>query len=66
MTYNRVPRPLVFMVMRKGDTLKTYFDRYWETFNEIDGDFKNVAIRTFRVGLPINHDLRKFLTMKPA
>jgi len=25
-----------------------------------------VAIRTFKVGLPMNHDLRKSLTMKPT
>ena len=42
-----------------------YSDRYWEMFNEIDGNFDNVAIRTFKVGLPIEHDLRKSLTMKP-
>ena len=54
------------MAMREGETLKTYSDIYWETFNEIDGDFKDVAIRTFKVGLPTNHDLRKSLTMKPA
>ena len=35
------------MAMKEGETLKTYSDRYWETFNEIDGDFKDVAIRTF-------------------
>ena len=33
-------------------------------FIEIDGDFDDVAIRTFKVGLPIEHDLRKFLTKK--
>jgi len=32
-------------------------------FNEIDGDFEDVV---FKVGLPIEHDLRKSLTMKPA
>ena len=42
-----------------------YSDRYWEMFNEIDGNFDDVAIRTFKVGLPIEHDLRKSLTMKP-
>ena len=69
MTCSRVPRPLdslLFMVMRKGETLKTHSDRYWETFNKIDGDFKNVAIRTFKMGLPMNHNLRKSLTMKPT
>ena len=35
-------------------------------FNEIDGDFEDVAIRTFKVRLPIEHDLRKSLMMKPA
>ncbi|XP_075658611.1 uncharacterized protein LOC142628385 [Castanea sativa] len=33
-------------------------------FNEIDGDFDDVAIRTFKVGLPTEHDLRKSLTKK--
>ena len=69
MTCSRVPRPvdsLLSMAMRKGETLKTYSDRYWETFNKIDGDFEDVAIKTFKVGLPTEHDLRKSLTMKPA
>ena len=35
-------------------------------FNEIDGDFDDVAIRTFRVGLPAEHGLRKSLTGKPV
>ncbi|XP_075649804.1 uncharacterized protein LOC142620295 [Castanea sativa] len=33
-------------------------------YNEIDGDVENVAIRTFKVGLPTEHGLRKSLTMK--
>ena len=35
-------------------------------FNEIDGDFEDVAIRTFKVGLPTKHNLRKSLTLKLA
>ena len=35
-------------------------------FNEIDGDFEDVAIRTFKVGLPTEYNLRKSLTMKPT
>ena len=54
------------MIMREGETLKTYSDRYWEMFNEIDGDFEDMAIRTFKVALPTKHDLRKSLTMKHA
>ena len=33
-------------------------------FNEIDGDFDDVAIKTFKVGLPSEHGLRKSLTSK--
>ena len=35
-------------------------------FNEIDRDFDNVAIRTFKVSLPPEHDFRKSLTKKPV
>ena len=35
-------------------------------FNKIDGNFEDVAIRTFKVGLPTKHDLRKLLTRKLA
>jgi len=57
---------LLSMVISEGETLKTYSDRYWEMFNEIDKDFEDAAIRTFKVGLSTKHDLRKSLTMKPA
>ena len=57
---------LLSMTMREGVTLKTYSDRYLEMFNEIDGNFNDVAIRTFKVGLPVVHDLRKLLTKKPV
>ena len=35
-------------------------------FNEIDGNFDDMAIRTFKVSLPTEHDLRKSLTRKPV
>ena len=35
-------------------------------FIEIDGDFDEVAIKTFKVGLPTKHGLRKSLTGKPV
>ena len=68
-TCSRVPRPLdslLSMAMKEEETLKTYSNGYWETFNEIDGDFEDVAIRTFNIGLPVEHDLRKLLTKKPV
>ena len=45
--------------------MKAYAERYWEIFNEIDGDFDEVVIRTFKVGLPFEYGLRKSLTGKP-
>nr|XP_023899375.1 uncharacterized protein LOC112011225 [Quercus suber] len=68
-TCSRVPKlvdSLLFMTMREGETLRTYSDRYWEMYNEIDGDFEDVAVRTFKVGLPTEHELRKSLTIKSA
>ena len=68
-TCSRVPQPLdslLSMTMREGESVKSYAERYWEMFNEIDGDFDEVAIRTFKVGLPSGHGLRKYLTDKPV
>ncbi|XP_075636475.1 uncharacterized protein LOC142608663 [Castanea sativa] len=68
-TCSRIPKPLdalLYMSMREGETLKTYSDRYWEMYNEIDGDVEDVAVRTFKVGLPTEHGLRKSLIMKAA
>ena len=67
-TCSRVSRPLdslLSLSMREGETLKTYSDKYWEMFNEIDSDFDDVVISTFKVGLLVKHDLRKSLTDKP-
>ena len=52
--------------MREGETLKAYSYRYWEMYNEIGGDFEEVVISTFKVGLPNDHGLRKSLTSKPV
>ena len=46
--------------------MKAYAERYWEMFNEIDGDFDEVVIKTFMVSLPSEHGLRKSLTGKPV
>ena len=65
MTCSRVLKPLdspLSMAMREGETLEIYLDRYWKTYNEIDGDFKDMAVRTFKVRLSTKHELRKSLT----
>ena len=51
-TCSRVLQPLdslLSMSMREGESIKAYTERYCEMFNEIDGDFDEVAIRTFKV-----------------
>ena len=35
-------------------------------YNEIDSAFDDLAISTFKVGLPAKHGLRKSLTGKPV
>ena len=68
-TCNRIPQPLdslLSMSMREGESVKAYSERYWEMFNEIDGDFDEVAVKTFKVGLTSKHGLRKSLTGKPV
>ena len=68
-TCSRVLRPLdslLSLSTQESETLKAYSDRYWEMYNEIDGNFEDVAISTFKVGLPNEHGLRKSLTGKPV
>nr|XP_023874683.1 uncharacterized protein LOC111987206 [Quercus suber] len=68
-TFRRVPRSLASLLslsMQEGENLKTYSDSYWEMFNEIEGDFDDVAISTFKLGLPAEHGLRKSLIGKPV
>ena len=68
-TCSRVPLPLgslLSMSMRDGETLKAYSDRYSVMFNEIDESYDDVAINTFKAGLPAEHDLRESLIGKPV
>ena len=52
--------------MQEGEKLKAYSDWYWEMYNEIEGNCDDVAISTFKRGLPTDHGLRKSLTGKPV
>ena len=68
-TNNRAPQPLSALLslsMRNGETMKTYLGRYWEMYNEMNGNFDDIAINTFKSSLPTEHGLRKSLTGKPA
>ena len=66
---SRVPRPLSSLFslsIHGGETLKSYSDRYWEMYNEMDGNFNDVTISTFKSDLSTKHGLRKSLTGKPV
>ena len=52
--------------MREGKTLKAYSDRYWKMYNEIEGNYDDVAISTFKRSLSTENGLRKSLTGKPV
>ena len=66
---SRAPQPLSALLslsMHGEETLKAYSGRYWEMYNEMDGNFDDVVINTFKSSLPAEHGLRKSLTGKPA
>ena len=68
-TNSRALQPLsalLLLSMHDRVTLKTYSGRFWEMYNEMDGNFDDVAINTFKSNLPAEHGLRKSLTGKPA
>ena len=52
--------------MHDGKTLKNYSGRYWEMYNEMDGNFDDVTINTFKSSLLPEHGLKKSLIGKPA
>ena len=57
---------LLSLSMCDGETLNAYLGRYWEMYNEMDGNFDDVATNTFKNSLPAEHGLTKSLTGKPA
>ncbi|XP_065618332.1 uncharacterized protein LOC136062759 [Quercus suber] len=68
-TCRRVARPLSSLLslsMQEGETLKAYSDRYWEIFNDIEGNFDAMALDTFKLGLSTDHGLRTSLSGKPV
>ena len=68
-TNSRAPQPLSALLslsMHDEKTLKTYSGRYWEIYNEMDGNFDDVTINLFKSSLPTEHGLKKSLIGKPA
>ncbi|XP_065625201.1 uncharacterized protein LOC136065638 [Quercus suber] len=66
-TNSRPSRPMsALLSLTDDENLKAYSNKYWEIYNKLDGKYDDVAINTFKKGLPMGHDLRKSLTGKPA
>jgi hypothetical protein len=57
---------LLTMKLQDNETIKDYSTRFWETYNDIDGCGEEVAVRTFKLGLPPSTGLRQSLTKRPA
>ena len=57
---------LLTMKLEDNETIKEYSTRFWETYNDIDGCDEEVAIRTFKLGLPPGTSLHQSFTKHPA
>jgi hypothetical protein len=68
-TNNRKPKEfnsLLSMRMKDSESLKSYSSRYWEVYNEVDGGTEEMAIKTFKLGLDPESELRHNLSRRPA
>ncbi len=57
---------LLTMKLQDNKTIKDYSTRFWETYNDIDGCGEEVAVKTFKLGLPPGTGLRQSLTKRLA
>jgi hypothetical protein len=67
-TNSRRPKGMdALMTMKLGhnESIKNYAARYSETYNDIEGCGEDVAVPTFKLGLPIDSGLRQSLTKRP-
>jgi hypothetical protein len=56
---------LLTMKLEANETLKDYSTRFWETYNDIESCGEEVAITTFKMGLPAESGLRQSLVKHP-
>jgi hypothetical protein len=56
---------LLTMKLEDNETLKDYSTRFWETYNDIESCGEEVAITTFKMGLPADSGLRQSLVKHP-
>ncbi len=57
---------LLSMRMKDSESLKSYSSRYWEVYNEVDGCTEEIAIKTFKLGLDPESELRHNLSRRSA
>jgi hypothetical protein len=56
---------LLTIKLEDNETLKDYSIRFWETYNDIEACGEEVAITTFKMGLPTDSGLRQSLIKHP-
>ena len=57
---------LLTMKKTPQETLRDYAKRYWELFNEVEDCSEQVAVASFKIGLPSSSLLYQSLTKKEA
>ncbi len=57
---------LLLISMNDSESLKNYSSRYWEVYNEVDGCTEEIAVKTFKLGLDSDSELRQNLTRRSA
>ena len=68
-TNSRKPRELdslLSMSMKNSKSLKSYSSRYWEIYNEVDECTKEIIVKTFKLGLDPDSELRQNLIKRLA
>jgi hypothetical protein len=66
---SRKPRELdslLSMSMKDSESLKSYSSRYWEIYNKMDRCTEEIVVKTFKLGLDPDSELRQNLTRRPA
>ncbi len=43
---------LLILKLEDNESIKDYATRFWETYNDIDNCSEDMAVRTFKSGLP--------------
>ena len=67
-TNSRKPKgmdSLMTMKLGENESIKDYSARFLETYNDIDGCGEEMAVRTFKLGLPPSTGLRQSLKKRP-